>query len=65
MILQKSEDGSHSNKEGNYRTAGGRLPSLSRQGLTKASNTRLSGATTEHKAFLASLDYGRIMMSIN
>lgn len=52
MIPGKSEEASHSKKERNYRTAGSRLSSLSIQGLTKASNIKLSGRTTEDKAFL-------------
>lgn len=54
MILEKSEEASHSNKEGNNRAAGGILSSLSMQGLTKASNIKLSGPTIEHRHFLLS-----------
>lgn len=51
MIPEKSEEASHSNKEGNYRTAGGRLSHLSMQDLT---NIKPTGRTTEQKAFLLS-----------
>lgn len=52
MIPGKSEEASHSNKEGNYRTAGGRLSSLSMHGPTKAANIKPRRRTTEYKAFL-------------
>lgn len=63
MIPEKSEETSHCNKEGNYRTSGGRLSSLSKQGPIKNSIIKPSGRTTEHKAFFTFLDYGRIMSS--